>query len=927
MHRSAVPALFIALTIVGTSLWSPPNEAAQHEFRSLQPVQRFARLSQPGDIDEGAFTRYDSFLSNGYRPDQELGAPGQDAPPQPLRRHPYGLALSADESRLYVTLEGNEAEPGSSVLVLDAANGVVTGEITVGSRPLGIARSPDGRFLIVSNQYSNYLSVIDTAQDLEVGRIAGSFYNQKVAFVPERSWMLVTNRALDSLDVYAYSEPPFEASLQFRIKLWTDNRPYKLDDDPGFGLGGDHQQLIGPAPGFGNTNASTPKDLVRHFTNVNPRDLAVWGDLVYVANMGGLGVSIVDLDTRTQVASIDLNAPPLDVIAAQGLVFISTLGRFAQGFDDVNNEIAVVDPGLDPFALRMRFSSAPNPPYGPEAGPGRGALVPASGDAPYLSAFGVNNFLNFPTDRNVLLRIVDGFDRNPDNLPLIVGGALPDQLAVVDDLLVVAYAASDQVETFRIERRAAEPMTILVPVDRAFANRSQTAFPNALDRRALFDDGPYLMGADDPDYFRGRMPQETVFAAAGKRLFVANRLGESITIFRLEDTGELAFDRLVDIGTAGTPPFPATLAEVGEDFYTSSRVALDRDVSCQSCHPGSHKDAKVWHVAATPGRTMRMTLSNRNLRGTPPFYRTGIRRNLETFRGTFRSVAPEGPFGFFESPSPFDANGDGVLNDLDRGRTVADVNRNRMFVLERTGVSFEKTNAAIAAFLEAEPRLLPNPFRNPDGSLNGSVPIAYDEGGAVVSGDAVNGEDVFQKAGCLEHHVPPTFTSNRVLSLDDNGTRDRDWDGVPDGVVRSFEQSVFDRVPIPFERYQKRLPRERLPFAGVDSDRRLNFANTPNNFTPVDPSLSSRSPFSGRLLTNSAADTRNVNVPSLRGVWDAAPFLHHGRAVNLLAVQGLFNDLGRHGDPNFLGAFDPDDISAETNQRFRDLVAYLKSIE
>ena len=525
------------------------------------------------------------------------------------------------------------------------------------------------------------------------------------------------------------------------------------------------------------------------------------------------------------------------------------------------------------------------------------------------------------------MRIVDGFDRNSDHLPPIVAGALPDQLALVDDMLIVTYASSDQVETFRIEPQEADPTAILVPIDRAFANQSQTAFPNALDRRALFDDGPYLMGEHDPDYFRGRMPQETVFAAAGRRLFVANRLGESITIFRLEDTGELAFDRLVDIGAAGTPPFPATLAEVGEDFYTSSRVGLDRDVSCQSCHPGGHKDSKVWHVAATPGRTMRMTLTNRNLRGTPPFYRTGIRRNLETFRGTFRSMAPEGPFGFFESPAPFDANGDGVLNDSDRGRTVADVNRNRMFVLERTGVSFEKTSAAIAAFLEAEPRLLPNPFRNPDGSLGTSVPVAYDEGGALVFGDAVNGEHVFQKAGCLEHHVGPTFTSNRVLSLDDNGTRDRDWDGIPDGVVRSFEQSIFDRVGIPFERYQKRLPRERLPFAGVDSDRRLNFANTPNSFTPADPSLSSRSPFSGRLLTNPAADTRNVNVASLRGVWDAAPFLHHGRAVNLLAVQGLFNDLGRHGDPIFLGTFDPADISAETNQRFRDLVAYLKSIQ
>ena len=73
-------------------------------------------------------------------------------------------------------------------------------------------------------------------------------------------------------------------------------------------------------------------------------------------------------------------------------------------------------------------------------------------------------------------------------------------------------------------------------------------------------------------------------------------------------------------------------------------------------------------------------------------------------------MSPEGPFGFFEAPAPFDANGDGRLNDQDRGRTVADVNRNRMFALERVGVGFEKTSAAIAAFLEAEMRQVPNPF-------------------------------------------------------------------------------------------------------------------------------------------------------------------------------------------------------------------------
>ena len=86
-----------------------------------------------------------------------------------------------------------------------------------------------------------------------------------------------------------------------------------LDNDPGFGLGGDHQQLLGTAPGFGNTDASSPRDFLRHLTNVNPRDLTVSGNLAYVGLINGLGVAVVDMDSRRQVASIDLNAPALDV--------------------------------------------------------------------------------------------------------------------------------------------------------------------------------------------------------------------------------------------------------------------------------------------------------------------------------------------------------------------------------------------------------------------------------------------------------------------------------------------------------------------------------------------------------------------------------------------------------------------------------------
>src|SRR5262249_32707570 len=152
-------------------------------------------------------------------------------------------------------------------------------------------------------------------------------------------------------------------------------------------------------------------------------------------------------------------------------------------------------------------------------------------------------------------------------------------MIVVDRQLIVAYGASDEIETFTVNPTA-DATQIIMPSTQAFTNGTQTAFPTAINRRALFDDEPFLLGKDDPEYFRGRMPQEMAFASSSRRLYVANRLGESVAQFTLSNRGELQFDGFLDLRVLGAPAFPATLAEVGEDFYTSSRVSLNRDISC-----------------------------------------------------------------------------------------------------------------------------------------------------------------------------------------------------------------------------------------------------------------------------------------------------------------------------------------------------------
>ncbi len=79
-----------------------------------------------------------------------------------------GLALSADDSKLYVTV----AAPKGRVFVIDAKNYKVTGNISVGHTPVAPVLSPDGKTLYVCNRFDNNVSVIDIASGKEAANIS-----------------------------------------------------------------------------------------------------------------------------------------------------------------------------------------------------------------------------------------------------------------------------------------------------------------------------------------------------------------------------------------------------------------------------------------------------------------------------------------------------------------------------------------------------------------------------------------------------------------------------------------------------------------------------------------------------------------------------------------------------------------------------------
>lgn len=137
--------------------------------------------------------------------------------PQPQRDRPQHVALNAQGSKLYVTLAGTEEKPGRQVAVIDIAKGQVIKRLQVGLRPYALVLHPQQRFLVVTNELSNYASVIDTITDEVTGQIPLDYYCQGLVFSQGGRQAWVANRYLDQallLDVEVQTH-----TLQAKVRV------------------------------------------------------------------------------------------------------------------------------------------------------------------------------------------------------------------------------------------------------------------------------------------------------------------------------------------------------------------------------------------------------------------------------------------------------------------------------------------------------------------------------------------------------------------------------------------------------------------------------------------------------------------------------------------------------------------------------------
>jgi hypothetical protein len=298
--------------------------------------------------------------------------------------------------------------------------------ITVGPAPSQMTFDPGGRFLVVTQRFARYASIVDTHRDAVVGELETPYYTEGVAFSPDGARLYVTNTWRDEV-------------REFRVTSHADR-----------------------APTFTLVRTRTVPN--------NPRRVVVSvdGRRLLVTSETDLALTMLDAETFEIVATHSPNAPVTDAAFIGRYVYALHTGSGTNhppdegfdgdhdgawgdgtanvGFQDLQNEIDVLD--ARDLALRHRYTSdticcrdfRDVDPDRPESG---ADLAPID---------------RWPPGRIEYL---------PPRATWIVAGAMPERLVeiAVDGrpAVAVVFGGSSEVQTFAID----DETGALRPLERA----------------------------------------------------------------------------------------------------------------------------------------------------------------------------------------------------------------------------------------------------------------------------------------------------------------------------------------------------------------------------------------------------------------------------------------------------------------------------
>lgn len=225
-----------------------------------------------------------------------------------LASTPSDIVVNSTGTRAYVAMKGN-----ATVTVIDTvANKVIdvnsttatVDSIKVGSTPAGIAISPDDSRVYVTNSGSSTVSVIDTALNKEISRITVGSQPNGIAVSPDGKKLYVTLRYSDSLAVVDLATPTAAPAL---IKVGDSPREVVLT--PVTGARAYVTNYDGTVSVIDTATKTQLTKITTGGPKLQPAGVAIDGTrgLVYVAN-GRDTVSVIDARTNAIVKTITIDS-------------------------------------------------------------------------------------------------------------------------------------------------------------------------------------------------------------------------------------------------------------------------------------------------------------------------------------------------------------------------------------------------------------------------------------------------------------------------------------------------------------------------------------------------------------------------------------------------------------------------------------------
>jgi len=219
----------------------------------------------------------------------------------PVGSHPMGVAVTLDGKRVYVTNHEVGNPSNNTFLIIDTATNKITDAVPVGEVPFGVAVTLDGKNVYVTNLDDKTVSVIDTATNTVIATIPVGDDPRGIAVSPDgKKVYVIDDGGISIIDT---------ATNTVTATVDVESYFYGIVVNPT----GTKVYVAGGNGFVSVIDTATNKVTATIPVGNSPSGVAVTpdGSKVYVANLLSDNVSVIDTSTNKVTATMNVGRGPI----------------------------------------------------------------------------------------------------------------------------------------------------------------------------------------------------------------------------------------------------------------------------------------------------------------------------------------------------------------------------------------------------------------------------------------------------------------------------------------------------------------------------------------------------------------------------------------------------------------------------------------